>query len=59
MFSNPSITPPLTEALTSPGQKAAKVQTATTVISWTKLEQEEEKKEKPEKKTADRHTVVA
>jgi len=55
MFSNPSTTPPLAEALTSPGQKTAKVQTATNVISWTKLEEEEEeeeeegKKEKPKK----------
>jgi hypothetical protein len=59
MFSNPSTTPPLTEALIIPGQKTAKVQTATNVISWTKLEEEEEeeeKKEKPKKKTADRQT---
>jgi hypothetical protein len=53
MFSNPSTTPPLAEALTSPGQKTAKVQTATNVISWTKEEEEEEeeegKKEKPKK----------
>jgi hypothetical protein len=64
MFFNPSTTPPLAEALTSPGQKTAKVQTATNVISWTKLEEEEEeegKKEKPKKncRQTDRQTVVA
>ncbi len=50
MFSNPSTSPPLTEALTSPGQKTAKSKLLRLLSHGQKLEEEEEeKKEKPKK----------
>lgn len=51
MFSNPSTSPPLTEALTSPGQKTAKSKLLRLLSHGQKLEEEEEEEKKERKET--------
>jgi hypothetical protein len=51
MFSNPTTSPPLTEALTSPGQKPAKSKLLRLLSHGQKLEEEEEEEGKKERRS--------